>query len=99
MPTRIAAMPQAMPAHAISRTLARSIGMISILCTLLASLPPTSFVGAILLTGNLGGALASHVRILAPLFFMHLLVVLALALVLWGGLWLGERLRRMPHLA
>jgi hypothetical protein len=38
------------------------------------------------------------VRILAPLF-MHLLVVLALALVLWGGLWLGERLRRMPHLA
>jgi len=98
MPTQIAAVPQAMPAHAISRTLARSIGMIPILCTLLASLPPTSFVGAILLTGNLGGALASHVRNAAPQF-MHLPVVLVVALVLWGGLWLGERLRGMPHLA
>ena len=98
MPTRIAAMPQAMPAHAISRTLARSIGMISILCTLLASLPPTSFVGAILLTGNVGGAMASHKCIFAPLF-AHLPVGPAFALVLWGGLCLRERLRRMPHIA
>src|SRR5262245_50911914 len=51
-----------------SETLARSLGIISIVCTLLYSFPPTSFVGAILLTGYLGGAVASHVRIGSPLF-------------------------------
>src|SRR6202171_5996919 len=51
-----------------SETLARSLGVISIVCTVLYAIPPTSFVGAILLTGYLGGAMASHVRIGSPLF-------------------------------
>jgi len=51
-----------------SETLARSLGLITIVCTVLYAIPPTSIVGAILLTGYLGGAMASHVRIGSPLF-------------------------------
>ena len=51
-----------------SETLARSLGIITIICTVLYSIPPTSILGAILLTGYLGGAMASHVRIGSPLF-------------------------------
>ena len=46
--------------------LARSLGLITIVCTVLYALPPTSILGAILLTGYLGGAIASHVRIDSP---------------------------------
>src|SRR5437764_14863305 len=51
-----------------SETLARSLGIITIVCTVLYSVPPTSILGAILLTGYLGGAMASHLRIGSPLF-------------------------------
>jgi hypothetical protein len=76
-----------------SETLARSLGIISIVCTLLYSFPPTSFVGAILLTGYLGGAVASHVRIGSPLF-THVLFGVYLGITLWGGLWLRDRMLR-----
>src|SRR3984957_8793874 len=51
-----------------SETLARSLGLISLVCTILYAIPPTSFVGAILLTGYLGGAMASLFRIGSPQF-------------------------------
>ena len=51
-----------------SESLARTLGFITIACTVLYSIPPTSILGAILLTGYLGGAMASHVRIGSPLF-------------------------------
>src|SRR5437588_365969 len=51
-----------------SETLARSLGIITIVCTVLYAIPPTSILGAILLTGYLGGAMASHLRIGSPLF-------------------------------
>jgi hypothetical protein len=73
-----------------SETLARSLGIITIVCTVLYSIPPTSILGAILLTGYLGGAMASHVRIGSPLF-THTLFGLYLGLMLWGGLWLRDR--------
>ncbi|WGS19817.1 MULTISPECIES: DoxX family protein [unclassified Bradyrhizobium] len=72
-----------------SETLARSLGLITIVCTLLYSVPPTSILGAILLTGYLGGAVASHMRIGSPLF-THTLFGLYLGLVLWGGLYLRD---------
>ncbi|GKQ51916.1 DoxX family protein [Bradyrhizobium sp. Ce-3] len=72
-----------------SDTLARSLGIITIVCTLLYSVPPTSILGAILLTGYLGGAIASHVRIGSPLF-THTLFGLYLGLILWGGLYLRD---------
>jgi DoxX-like family len=76
-----------------SETLARSLGIISIVCTLLYSFPPTSFVGAILLTGYLGGAVASHVRVGSPLF-THILFGVYLGIMLWGGLWLRDKTLR-----
>src|ERR1700686_1987675 len=72
-----------------SETLARSLGVISVVCTVLYAIPPASFVGAILLTGYLGGAMASHLRIGSPLF-THILFGFYLGLMLWGGLWLRD---------
>jgi len=73
-----------------SESLARSLGIITIACTVLYSIPPTSIVGAILLTGYLGGAMASHLRIGSPLF-SHALFGFYIGLMVWGGLWLRDR--------
>src|SRR6202166_5237201 len=73
-----------------SETLARSLGVITIVCTVLYSIPPTSILGAILLTGYLGGAMASHLPIGSPLF-THTLFGVYLGLMVWGGLWLRDR--------
>src|ERR1700704_5945881 len=72
-----------------SESLARSLGAISLVCTVLYAVPPTSILGAILLTGYLGGAMASHVRIGSPLF-SHLLFGFYLGVMVWGGLWLRD---------
>jgi hypothetical protein len=73
-----------------SETLARSLGFITLACTILYAIPPTSILGAILLTGYLGGAMASHLRIGSPLF-SHILFGFYLGLMVWGGLWLRDR--------
>jgi DoxX-like protein len=73
-----------------SEMLARTLGLITIVCTVLYAIPPTSIIGAILLTGYLGGAMASHVRISSPLF-SHTLFGLYLGLMVWGGLWLRDK--------
>jgi hypothetical protein len=78
-----------------SDALMRGLGGVTIICTVLYAIPPTSILGAILLTGYLGGAIASHVRIDSPLF-THTLFGLYLGLMVWGGLWLrDDRLRRL----
>jgi hypothetical protein len=73
-----------------SETLARTLGAITVACTVLYAIPPTSILGAILLTGYLGGAMASHLRIGSPLF-THTLFGFYLGLMVWGGLWLRDR--------
>jgi DoxX-like family len=73
-----------------SENLARSLGAITIACTILYAIPPSSILGAILLTGYLGGAMASHLRIGSPLF-SHTLFGFYLGLMIWGGLWLRDR--------
>ena len=73
-----------------SDSLARSLGIITIVCTALYAVPPTSILGAILLTGYLGGAMATHVRVGSPLS-THSLFGLYLGLMVWGGLWLRDR--------
>lgn len=68
---------------------ALGLGLVELLSTLLYAIPRTSVLGAILLTGYLGGATASHLRIGEP---FHMAVLLGL--LLWGGLYLrDERLR------
>jgi DoxX-like protein len=55
----------------------------------------TAIIGAILLTGYLGGAIATHVRIGSPLF-SHVLFPIYVAVLLWGGLYLrDERVRTL----
>lgn len=65
--------------------LARAIGALELICLLLYVVPRTSIAGAILLTGFLGGAIASHVRIESPLF-THTLFGTYVGLMIWGGL-------------
>jgi hypothetical protein len=63
--------------------------------TLLHIWPRTAILGAILITGYLGGAISTHVRIDSPLF-SHSLFGVYLGLMLWGGLWLRDpRLRAL----
>lgn len=70
-------------------SLALGIGIVELLCTILYLIPRTSVPGAILLTGYLGGATATHVRVGEP-FYAPIL----LGMGVWGGLFLrDERLR------
>jgi hypothetical protein len=69
------------------------IGVILLLCVVAYAIPSTSVLGAVLLTGYLGGAIATHVRVGNPLF-SHTLFPIYVALFVWGGLFLGDaRLR------
>ena len=75
--------------------LARTLGAILLACVALYAYPRTAVLGAILLTGYLGGAVSTHVRLGNPLF-THVLFPVYLALMLWGGLALRDaRLRAL----
>ena len=77
----------------IPTNLAVTLGVLTLLGTLLYAYPRTSVLGAILLTGYLGGASYVHVRAGSPLF-SHTLFGVYLGILLWGGLYLrDERLR------
>ncbi|MFC3693551.1 DoxX family protein [Chenggangzhangella methanolivorans] len=67
--------------------LLRTLGVIQIAATLLYAYPPSSVFGAVLLTGYLGGAIATHVRVGSPLF-THVLFGVYVGAVMWGGLWI-----------
>jgi DoxX-like family len=65
------------------------LGIVVLICTTLYAVPPTAILGAILLTGYLGGAVATHVRAGDPLF-THVLAPIYFAILIWGGLYLRE---------
>ena len=76
-------------------SLAVPIGVILLTCVVLYAIPRTSVLGALLLTGYLGGAVASQVRLQMPLFG-YVLFPIYVALFIWGGLYLREpRLRAL----
>lgn len=66
-----------------------TLGFIELICVAVYLLPRTSVLGAVLLTGYLGGAIATQVRVGAPLFSTTLFPVYV-ALLLWGGLYLRD---------
>ena len=71
-----------------------ALGVVLIACTILYLIPRTAVLGAILLTGYLGGAVATHVRVGGPLF--SILMPVILGAMLWGGLYLrDERVRSL----
>jgi hypothetical protein len=63
------------------------IGLIELGCLILYLIPRTSVLGAVLMMGLLGGAMATQIRAGSPLF-SHILFSLYLGLFMWGGLWL-----------
>lgn len=65
------------------------VGTILLICTIFYIIPRTSVLGAILLTGYLGGAIASHVRVSNPLF-THTLFPIYIAIFVWLGLYLRD---------
>jgi len=65
------------------------IAGIELACTILYVIPHTAVLGAVLMAGLLGGALATNLRVEMPLF-SHTLFGLYLGLFIWGGLWLRD---------
>ena len=71
--------------------LALALGILELACTIVYVIPRTAVLGAILLTGYLGGAIATHVRIGEPF-----LPVILMGVLIWGGLFLRDpRLRAL----
>jgi DoxX-like protein len=78
------------PAH-----LAPGLGVILLVCVALYAIPRTAPIGAVLLTGYLGGAILTHLRVGDPLL-SHTLFPIYVAVFVWGGLYLrDERVRRL----
>lgn len=76
------------------------LGILQLICLIVYLIPRTAVIGAVLWTGYLGGAIATHLRMGGPAFsFVFPLLVAAL---LWGGLYLRDRRARLviaPSLA
>jgi hypothetical protein len=70
-------------------SMAHALGVILLMCTALYVFPRTSILGAVLLTGFLGGAIATHVRVGSPLL-THTLFGVYLGALLWSGLLLRD---------
>jgi hypothetical protein len=68
------------PAHVMM-----PIGIVELLCTVLYLIPRTAVLGAILLTGYLGGAVVTHLRVEEPF-----IIPVIFGVLLWGGLFLRD---------
>ena len=64
----------------------RPLGVVQLVCTVLYLFPRTAVLGAVLLTGYMGGAIATHLRVGDPYF-----VQLGIGVLLWLGLYLRDR--------
>lgn len=70
---------------------ALGLGILELLCTVIYLIPRTAVLGAILLTGYLGGAIQTHIRVGDPIY-THIV----LGIAIWGGLYLRDlRLRAL----
>jgi hypothetical protein len=79
----------------IPTDLARTLGVLTLIGTVLYAIPRTSVLGAIWLTGYIGGAIYVHVLAGSPLL-SHTFFGIYLALMMWGGLYLrDERVRAL----
>jgi hypothetical protein len=86
------------PLGFVGADMARALGVVLLVCTLLYIAPQTAVLGAILVTGYLGGAVATHVRVGSPLL-THDLFGVYVGLLLWGGLYLRDaRIRALVPL-
>jgi len=75
------------------------LGAIQLVCLVLYLVPRTAPLGAVLWTGYLGGAIATHLRLDNPLF-THTLFPIYVAALIWGGLYLrDDRVRALVRAA
>ena len=80
-------------------SIALAIGLLELSCLVVYVIPRTSVFGAVLLTGFLGGAIATHARVGDPLL-THSLFPVYVAILLWTGLFLrNARLRAFVRAA
>jgi hypothetical protein len=77
---------ESMSAYGYPESLIVLIGLLEIACTIVYAIPRTSILGAILLTGYLGGATATNVRVGNPAFVMTTI----LGILAWLGLFLRD---------
>jgi hypothetical protein len=90
--TKAATVMQGFAHFGYPESLVLGIGILELACTIIYMIPRTSVLGAILLTGYLGGATATNVRVGDPLFFLPAI----LGVLVWGGLFLrDDRLRAL----
>jgi hypothetical protein len=68
----------------------KTLGILEILVALIYLIPQSTFIGAILVTGYMGGAIFTHLRVGDPFFIQALVPVFA---------WIGLGLRRYPEIA
>src|SRR5262249_12221866 len=66
------------------------IGLIELFCLGAYLVPRSAILGAVLMTGYLGGAIATHLRLSDPVF-SHTLFPVYVAAMIWGGLYLRDR--------
>jgi hypothetical protein len=91
MQFHIADVQQGMEKYGYPASVARPILTVEMICALIYAIPQTATLGAILLTGYLGGAVATHVHASEPWF-----IPVIVGVVVWLGLWLREpRLRAL----
>ena len=91
---RIPPVVEAFTRLGIPVNLARGIGVLELACVVVYLVPRTAIPGAILLTGFLGGAVLTHVRVGDPLF-SHVLFPTYIGALSWGGLFLRDRLQAL----
>jgi hypothetical protein len=72
-----------------SESLVSLIGLVELVCVVLYVIPRTSILGAILLTGYLGGAVATNLRAALPLF-SYILAPVYFGVLIWGGLFFRD---------
>jgi hypothetical protein len=80
---------QGMMEFGLPESYARPLGIVTLTCTLLYAWPRTSVLGAVLLTGFLGGTIATHMPRPEPLL-PHIVTALVMGAIVWGGLWLRD---------
>ena len=80
-------------------SISSTLGILSLACTILYLIPRTAVLGAILLTGYFGGAIATHLRVDNPLL-THTIFPIYVAAFIWGGLYLRDaRVRALVRAA
>ena len=88
-----------MEASSFPMSLAPTLGVLTLVCTILYAIPQTAVLGAILVTGFLGGAIATHFR-LGEIGSPPQLICLLLGILTWAGLYLRDaRIRALLPLS